>query len=84
VGAASSSEAFVSYDYYSGYYVYQAIIEIPKLTDNGQYYAQVQLRDSYLPTNNQFFAMLPFTVGNSTQPRMETYSDAACTKQCTT
>jgi hypothetical protein len=81
--AASSDNAFVSYDFFSGYYVYQAFIDLSKLTDNSQYYAQVQLRDSYLPNNNQFLAILPFTVGTSTQPRMETYSDEACTKPCT-
>gem|GEM_PF-2703075 len=81
--ASSPTVKFSHYDYYSGYYVYTAVINIPKLDDNKQYLLQIQLRDSWLPNNNVFFATANISVGNADLPKFETFSDPNYQNKCT-
>lgn len=79
---SSPSVVFHHYDYYSGYYIYTAIINTDKLVDNKQYMLQIQLRDSWLPNNNVFFATANISVGNAEMPKFETFSDPGYLKEC--
>lgn len=77
--ASSPTIVFQSYDYFSGYYVYYAKIEVPQLPNDSNYIIQVQIRDTWLPNNNIFFATDMISVGTPNQATISTYSDPACT-----
>lgn len=74
---------FAAYDFFSGYYVYTADVDLTGLTDNANYFAQINLRDTRQPINDQFFAVVPFKIGTPTAPVIQTYKDAACTVKTT-
>ena len=80
---SSPNVIFHPYEYYSGYYIYTALINIPQLEDNGRYLLQIQLRDTWMPNNNVFFATTNITVGSAEFPKFETFSDPNYQTECT-
>ena len=55
------------------------MLETPSLAPDSKYIVQMQLRDSWLPTNNIFAATEMIWVGDSDIPAMDMFFDAACT-----
>ncbi|MFP4196548.1 MAG: type IV pilin N-terminal domain-containing protein [Methanomassiliicoccales archaeon] len=80
---SSPKNEFSRYDYFSGYNIFTATIDIDELTAGMKHSVYISLRDSSTP-NNMFFAEEMITIEGSgvDQPTIQTYSDEDFNNTC--